>query len=128
MPIGLTRNTGRRSARMACPNRNRHRPRTVAFRLTDDEFVRIEQRIKVTGEVKGDFLREMALNGEIKVNVGKYKSDKLALAIRRLPEQIKHSLEYHDEKELLKHTFETKILLEELLDLMKFKKDEKIIV
>lgn len=113
---------------MACPNRNRHRPRTVAFRLTDDEFVRIEQRIKVTGEVKGDFLREMALNGEIKVNVGKYKSDKLALAIRRLPEQIKHSLEYHDEKELLKHTFETKILLEELLDLMKFKKDEKIIV
>lgn len=112
---------------MACPNRNRHRPRTVAFRLTDDEFVRIEQRVKVTGEVKGDFLREIALNGEIKINVGKYKSDKLALAIRRLTEQLKHSLEYHNEKELVKQTFETKVLLEELLSLVKPENDEKII-
>jgi len=48
---------------MACPNRNRKRPRTVAFRLTDEEFLRLDQRVKITGEVKGDYLRTMALEG-----------------------------------------------------------------
>jgi len=46
---------------MACPNRNRNRPRTLAFRCTDEEFEIIDKRIKVTGEVKGDYLREVVL-------------------------------------------------------------------
>ena len=56
---------------MACPNKNRERSRTVAFRLTEEEFLRLEQRIVVTGEVKGDYLRAMALEGEINIFVGK---------------------------------------------------------
>lgn len=34
---------------MACPNRNRERPRTIAFRCTDEEFETIEKRKKNKG-------------------------------------------------------------------------------
>jgi hypothetical protein len=78
---------------MACPNRNRKRPRTVAFRLTDEEFMRLDQRVKIAGEVKGDYLRAMALEGEINISVGKYKSDKLAIAIGKLKEELKRAIE-----------------------------------
>lgn len=65
---------------MACPNKNRYRPKTIAFRVTEED-ISIVQRVKITGEVKGDYLRSMALNGDIKIAVGKFKIDKLALAI-----------------------------------------------
>ena len=78
---------------MACSNKNRQRPRTVSFRMTDNEFIRLEQRVKITGEVKGDYLRNMALNGEININVGKFKSEKLALELKRLYEELHCSLE-----------------------------------
>lgn len=73
---------------MACPNRNRNRPRTLAFRCTDEEFEIIDKRIKVTGEVKGDYLREVVLSGEVHINVGKFKSDKLALALKNLTREL----------------------------------------
>lgn len=73
---------------MACPNRNRNRPRTLAFRCTDEEFEIIDKRIKVTGEVKGDYLREAVLSGVVNISVGKYKSDKLALALKNLTREL----------------------------------------
>ncbi len=99
---------------MACPNKNRHRPRTVAFRLTDEEFMRLEQRVKVTGEVKGDYLREIALNGEIKINVGKFKSDKLALAIKGFTNEIQKFANGGLESEIMEVIEESNKLLHEL--------------
>ncbi len=99
---------------MACPNRNRKRPRTVAFRLTDEEFMRLDQRVKIAGEVKGDYLREMALNGEIKIAVGKYKSDKLALEIRALSEPLKGICEEMEENKLKKLLLESIYMIQEI--------------
>ena len=110
---------------MACPNKNRYRPRTVAFRLTDEEFIKIEQRVKITGEVKGDFLRAMALNGKITINVGKYKSDKLALAIKKLSEVLRNFLKVEIEEDISNKILETNLLLKELQKLMTVDKNEK---
>lgn len=77
---------------MACPNRNRHRPRTLAFRCTDEEFEIIDKRVRVTGEVKGDYLREVVLSGEVHINVGKFKSDKLALELRNINRNLESAL------------------------------------
>lgn len=98
---------------MTCPNKNRHRARTVAFRLTDEEFLRLDQRVKVTGEVKGDYLRAMALEGEINIRVGKYKSDKLALAVKILSEELKKAM-INQEEEIIGIVRESQILIEEL--------------
>jgi hypothetical protein len=86
---------------MACPNRNRHRPRTLAFRCTDEEFDIIDKRIKVTGEVKGDYLREVVLNGKVNINVGKFRSDKLALELRNIIRELQNAIQHIDEKEII---------------------------
>lgn len=99
---------------MACPNKNRQRPRTVAFRLTDDEFTRLEQRVKITGEVKGDYLRAMALNGEINISVGKFKSDKLALALKSLRDELDIVFKSREEKDLIKILQECYSMIDEM--------------
>lgn len=103
---------------MACPNKNRHRPRTVAFRLTDDEFIRLEQRVKITGEAKGDYLREMALNGEINISVGKFKSDKLALAFKSLSNELETAIIENMGNVLSNKVRECLIMISELYYLM----------
>jgi hypothetical protein len=110
---------------MACPNKNRYRPKTIAFRVTEDEDIRIVQRVKITGEVKGDYLRSMALNGDINITVGKFKSDKLALAIKKLSEVLRDSLNAGIEEEISNKILETNILLDELQKLMTADKKEK---
>lgn len=109
---------------MACPNRNRQRPRTIAFRCTDEEFEIIDKRIKVTGEVKGDYLREVVLNGEVHINVGKFKSDKLALALRNLTKELENTLQNKIEGEVKKIIIESCVMLKEMYSLVKPEKDE----
>lgn len=99
---------------MPCPNENRHRPKTVAFRVSDEEDLRIEQRVIITGETKGDFLRSMALNGEININVGKYKSDKLALAIKNLSKELNRFVVEKNVPEMITKVLESQVLIEEL--------------
>jgi len=99
---------------MACPNENRERPRTVAFRVTNEEFNRIEERVTVTGEVKGDYLRAMALEGGINIFVGKYKSDKLALEFRKMRRSMEEALANVDLNYYSETIDSIRILLEEL--------------
>lgn len=103
---------------MACPNKNRQRPRTVAFRLTDDEFTRLEQRVRITGEVKGDYLRDMALNGEINISVGKFKSDKLALALKGLANELRYVVESQGNEDIIDKLKECQIMIDALCSLM----------
>ena len=50
------------------------------------------KKIKVTNEVKGECLREVVLNGEVRINVGKFKSHKLVLAMRNLTNELKTTM------------------------------------
>ncbi len=111
---------------MACPNRNRQRPRTIAFRCTDEEFEIIDQRIKVTGEIKGDYLREVVLKGEVQISVGKFKSDKLAFAIKNLTEELERVIEEKSEDEFKRLLNEIHIMLKEMYPLVVTEKNELI--
>lgn len=99
---------------MACPNRNRERPRTIAFRCTDEEFETIDKRIKVTGEVKGDYLRDAILNAEIHINVGKFKSDKLALEIRNIMRELQNALQLDHAEEVVELIKKNQIMFQEM--------------
>ena len=103
---------------MACPNINRHRPRTLAFRCTDEEFETIDKRIKVTGEVKGDYLREAVLNAEVHIIVGKFKSDKLALEIRNMNKSLESALQVNDVEEIKSIIESNQIMFKEIYDLV----------
>ncbi len=103
---------------MACPNRNRKRPRTLAFRCTDEEFEIIDKRIKVTGEVKGDYLREVVLTGKVQISVGKFKSDKLAYAIKNLARELKKIRDSNSDEELKTLLNKTHVLLQEMYPLV----------
>ncbi|MBN2834025.1 MAG: hypothetical protein JXR48_03565 [Candidatus Delongbacteria bacterium] len=103
---------------MDCPNRNRERPRTLAFRCTDEEFETIDKRIKVTGEVKGDYLREAVLNAEVHINVGKFKSDKLALEIRNITRELHNALNSTVSEEIAKIIIENQIMFKEMYKLV----------
>lgn len=111
---------------MACPNKNRHRPKTVAFRVTEEEDLRIVQRVKITGEVKGDYLRSMALNGEINISVGKFKSDKLALAMKNLNRDLQRVIGENSEDDLKRLLDEIQIMLKEIYPLVMPEKVEII--
>lgn len=103
---------------MACPNRNRHRPRTLAFRCTDDEFETIDKRVRVTGEVKGDYLREVVLSGEVHINVGKFKSDKLALELRNINRNFETALELNNSEAIDNLIRKNQIMFKELYNLV----------
>ena len=103
---------------MACPNRNRHRPRTLAFRCTDEEFDIIDNRIKVTGEVKGDYLREVVLNGKVNINVGKFRSDKLALELRNIIRELQNAIQNIDEKEIIEVINRNQIMFKTIYDII----------
>ena len=103
---------------MACPNRNRHRPRTLAFRCTDEEFEIIDKRIKVTGEIKGDYLRDAVLNAEVHISVGKFKSDKLALEIRNITRELQNALQSNITEEIAEVIDKNQIMFKELYELV----------
>ena len=72
----------------------------------------------VSGMPKGQFYIQSLLNQEINIIVGKYQSDRLSLEIRRLRERLEE-LSQEDENALYEPIKECKVLLTELIDLMK---------
>jgi hypothetical protein len=103
---------------MACPNRNRHRSRTLAFRCTDEEFEIIDKRVKVTGEIKGDYLREVVLNGEVHISVGKFKSDKLALELRNLIRELERIIQLNGAEEIVEVINKNQIMFKEMYEIV----------
>ena len=96
---------------MPCKREARQRHNTIAFWLSDEEKQKVEARIKVTGISKGEYYRSAILGEEIHIVAGKYKSDRLAMALEQISNQMERG-EVNDCEEL-------KSILHELLELMK---------
>ncbi len=111
---------------MPCPNKNRKRSSYVNFRVTPEERIRIEERMKVLGTSKSDYYIKTFLGQEIKIVVGKYQSDRLSLEFKRLREAINSLNENNlgDDLELLLQ--ETKALLIELKPLVEERKKDEL--
>ena len=96
---------------MSCKREDRKRHNTIAFWLSDEEKEMVEARIKIAGLDKGEYYRAAVLGQEIKVVAGRYKSDRLAMALEKINKNIERG-DADDCKQL-------QMILQELLELMK---------
>lgn len=94
-------------------NKDRFRNQTVCFRASPEERRTLEAKIKVAGVPKGEFILRALLEGKVEIAVGKYKSDRLSLELKRLRERL-DDVETDNEEtdEVLR---DSKALLEQLL-------------
>ena len=95
---------------------DRFRNKTICFRASPEEVHLLNARIKTSCLPKGDFILKTTLYGEINIEFGKYHSERLAVEIKRLREQIAVLLEANQEfsEEMFFVLNECKYLLTEL--------------
>ena len=96
---------------MPCKREARKRHNTIAFWLSDEEKEIVEARIKVAGIDKGEYYRSVVLGQQVNIVAGRYKSDRLAMAL----EEISKNMEGSDDDDCR----QLQVILQELLELMK---------
>ena len=96
---------------MPCERKARFRHNTIAFWLSDEEKKIVDARIKLSGIPKGEYYRESVLGQKIEIVAGQYRSDRLAMVLEKISEQLERS-DADDCAEL-------QAILQELLELMK---------
>lgn len=64
--------------------RNRKRPNTIAFHVSDAEKVAIETRINLSGLPKSEFYIESCLEKKLDVIGGKFGSDRLSVQLENM--------------------------------------------
>lgn len=67
----------------------RFRHHTIAFWLSDEEKSQVEAKIILSGLAKGEYYRRSVLGQEVKVIAGDYMSNRVAVALEQILEQIK---------------------------------------
>lgn len=92
-------------------DKNRLRNSTISFRVSPEERIQLEARIKVSGMPKGQYFIQSLLHQRLSIAVGKYQSDRLSLEFKRLRETLNSISEMEKIAETLK---ECKALLDEL--------------
>lgn len=92
-------------------NKNRLRNSTMSFRVSLEERIQLEARIKVSGMPKGQYFIQSLLHQRLSIAVGKYQSDRLGLEFKKLRETLDSISETEKIVEILK---ECKALLDEL--------------
>ena len=70
---------------MAC---KREKDNVIAFRLNDEEKSKVEARIILSGLPKGEYYRRSILGQEVSVVAGSYMSNRVAVTLERILEQI----------------------------------------
>ena len=73
---------------MACKREDRKRCNTVAFWLSDEEKSQVEAKIILSGLQKGDYYRRSILEQEVTVTAGNYMSNRVAIALENILQQI----------------------------------------
>ena len=75
---------------------------TISFRVTLEERMAIEARIKVCGIPKGEYYRQSLLYQNINITAGRYHSDRLAMEIRRMRETLEGVTEVEDVEDTIR--------------------------
>ena len=89
---------------------NRARNKTVSFRLTPEEYRQMEERIKITGFPKNEFMIRSML-----------ESDRLSLEVRRLKDVLNGVKVPEEAVDLL---LECRALMEQLIQITNAEKEE----
>ena len=65
-------------------NKNRKRPNTIAFHVSNEEKVAIETRINISGLPKSEFYIGSCLDKKLEVIGGKFGSDRLSVQLENM--------------------------------------------
>lgn len=101
---------------MSEKDKNRFRSSIISFRVSPEERLQIEARIKVCGIPKGEYFINSLLHQNIVISVGKYKSDRLSIELKRLREILENVKKADEIENILE---ECKFLLTELMAITK---------
>ena len=94
---------------------NRLRNRSITFRLTPEEEVRIRERINVLGIPMQEFFLNAFTDTKIDFVWGMFESERLAIEIRNL----RMALEEIDPNEMIDDVLRCRICLEEIEDILR---------
>ena len=106
-------------------NKNRKRPNTVAFHVSDAEKVAIETRINVSGLPKSEFYIGSCLEKKLDVIGGKFGSDRLSVQLENMNVFLQNVEEiYNQNQKIIKdYTDEISAITKQLNDLNEFQKE-----
>lgn len=79
--------------------KNRKRPNTIAFHVSDAEKVAIETRINVSGLAKSEFYIESCLDKKLDVIGGKFGSDRLSIQLENMNVFLRNSEEIYNKNQ-----------------------------
>lgn len=80
----------------------------------------MEERIKITGLAKNEFMIRSMLEQQIVIRVGKFESDRLSLEVRRLKDALNGAQAPEEAVSLL---LECRALMEQIIQITKAQKE-----
>lgn len=100
-------------------NKNRKRPNTIAFHVSNEEKVAIETRINVSGLPKSEFYIGSCLNEKLEVIGGKFGSDRLSVQLENMNVFLRNTEEiYNQNQKIIKdYTEEIGVITKRLNEL-----------
>ena len=100
----------------------RARSKTVSFWMSPEEYRQMQERIRITGLAKNEFMIRSMLESRIEIRAGKFASDRLSLEVRRLRESLTAAKAPEEVTELL---LECRALLEQVIRITGMKPPEE---
>lgn len=100
-------------------DKNRYRNQTICFRATYEERRAIEERIAICGIPKGKYYLSCAMGEPIRIEAGKFRSDRLSLEVRRLSEQLERATS--QDENICTAITDCRFFLKQLVELMEGK-------
>ena len=99
--------------------KNRKRPNTIAFHVSDAEKVAIETRINASGLPKSEFYIGSCLEKKLEVIGGKFGLDRLSVQLENMNVFLRNSEEiyYKNQKIIADYTHEISTITKQLNDL-----------
>lgn len=100
-------------------NKNRKRPNTIAFHVSNEEKMAIETRINVSGLPKSDFYIGSCLGNNLEIIGGKFGSDRLSIQLENMNVFLRNAENVYNknQKIIADYTHEISTITKQLNDL-----------
>lgn len=100
-------------------NKNRKRPNTIAFHVSNEEKIAIETRINVSGLPKSEFYIGSCLGNKLEMIGGKFGSDRLSVQLENMNVFLRNAENvYNKNKKIIAdYTHEISTITKQLNDL-----------
>lgn len=100
-------------------NKNRKRPNSMSFRVSNEEKIAIETRINVSGLPKSEFYIGSCLNEKLEVIGGKFGSDRLSVQLENMNVFLRNAENiYNKNQKIIKdYTNEISVITKRLSEL-----------